>query len=246
MAKTNNAQLMDDASRLASSVVDQSVILTRLLAGDPDSKYVEALFCGFWPFVLGFQFAAKEVVQKCLLTANERLASLSPDQIAFLASRRDALASISDDEHSHMNMWLTASEAAGFGYRYLDEWQKLPAVLALRHRIINENALSDQMIFVLGVELLAGAFSEKVLASNRARTVIGDAKLAWFNAHVSHGDFSHASLALDAAIFFGDDAVTSGHVLSKLDEFCSLYLLADAACVKCVNRLQATPARSLV
>ena len=236
---------MEDASRLASSTVGKSLILTRLLAGDPDSRYVEALFCGFWPFVLGFQFAAKEVVQKCLLTANERLASLSAGQIAFLASRRDALASISDDEHSHMNMWLAASKAAGFGYRYLDEWQKLPEVLALRSRIISENALTDQMICVLGVELLAGSFSEKVLASASARTVIGDSKLTWFSAHVSHGDFSHASLALDAAIFFGGDSVMSGHVLSKLHEFCSLYLLADAACVRCVNQSRESMTGSL-
>ena len=38
--------------------------------------------------------------------------------------------------------------------------------------------------------VLAGAFSEKVLASNRARTVIGDAKLTWFNAAVVDGYLS--------------------------------------------------------
>lgn len=128
----NAGQLMDDVSNLASSAVERSAILGKFLTGDPDQRYVEALFCGFWPFVLSFQFAAKEVVQKCLLSANEKLPSLASSQIEFIASRRDALTSISDDEHSHMEMWLTASASRGIGYRRLDEWKKIPEVLSLR------------------------------------------------------------------------------------------------------------------
>lgn len=49
--------------------------------------------------------------------------------------------------------------------------------------------------------------------------------------HVSHGDFSHASLALDAAAFFGGESMTREYLLAGLDEFAELYLHADAACV---------------
>ena len=226
-----STQWMVDASHHAAAAVDRSAILTNFLSDDPEPHCVEALLCGFWPFVLGFQFAAKEVVQKCLLTANEQLASLPPGKLAFFASRREALVSIADDEHSHMEMWLAVSAARGYGYRYLDAWKKIPEVLSLRERIINERALADQLIYLLAVELLAGAFSERVLASPAARTLLGETKLTWFAAHVSHGDFSHASLALDAAAFFGGESMTREYLLARLDEFAELYLDADAACV---------------
>lgn len=95
---------------------------------------------------------------------------------------------------------------------------------------------------MLAVELLAGAFSQKVLASKNARFLIGERGLSWFKAHVDHGDFSHASLALDAARFFGAESVTNRYVVERFDEFATLYLAADRACVTHVECTSPDPA----